>query len=305
MTSSERVYRTFFRLYPRRFRGAYEAEMLQVFRIRYAKARRSGNAWLLLFWLDTVRDVMWSSLALRLWGRGRTGAWVLQRRRGIDLTAVFYDVRYAVRLLFKQPGFALVVVMTLALGIGANTAIFSVINGILLAPLPYADPDGLVRIWENDINEGRDRGNVSPADFHDYQEQNRTLRAVGAYSGGSATLTGHGDPERIPYQVFTPGVFDILGVAPLLGRTFKPEDEDGDGNIVVLSYGFWQRLFADDSTVIGASVGLGGDAYTVVGVMPRQFRSFSGNPDLWVPWRLRNDQRRPVHFLNVIARLNW
>ena len=99
-------------------------------------------------------------------------------------------------------------------------------------------------------------------------------------------------------------MFDILGVAPLLGRTFKPEDEDGDGNIVVLSYGFWQRLFGDDSTVIGTSVVLGGDALTVVGIMPQQFRSFSGNPDLWAPWQLRNDQRRPVHFLHVIARLN-
>ena len=253
MTRGERMYRILFRLYPRTFRGAYETELLQVFRIRHEKARRLGNAWLLLFWLDTVRDAMWSSLALRLREGSRTGPWVLQRRRGIGLSAVFYDVRYAVRLLPKQPGFALVVVMTLALGVGANTAIFSVINGILLAPLPYADPDGLVRIWEHDINEGRDRGNVSPADFHDYQEQNGTLRAVGAYSGGSATLTGHGDPQRIPYQVFTPEVFDILGVAPLLGRTFKPEDEDGDGNIVVLSYGFWQRLFADDSTVIGPS----------------------------------------------------
>ena len=134
------------------------------------------------------------------------------------MTTILHDIRLAARLLQRNPGFAGVVVVTLALGIGANTAILTVINGVLLTPLPYAAPAELLRVWENDTNEGRDRGNMSPADYFDYKEQNGTLRALGAFTNGSATFYIDNQPERIPVQFFTPEVFDILGVPAALDK---------------------------------------------------------------------------------------
>lgn len=220
------------------------------------------------------------------------------------MTTLWHDLRYAVRTLRRQPVFALVVVTTLGLGIGATTAIFTLVHGVLLAPLPFPDADQLVRVWEHDTNEGRARGNLSPADFRDYREQNTTLVDLAAFNTISATWLEGEAPERLPVQRVTPGMFEILGVAPLLGRTFRPGDELEETLTVVLSYGFWRNRLAGDSGAVGTTVRFGTRSATVIGVMPPSFRAPDAQPiEVWAPWDLSGDDRRAVHFLNAIGRV--
>ncbi len=157
------------------------------------------------------------------------------------------DIRYGVRMLRKGPGFTLVVVLTLALGIGANTALFSVVNGVLLHPLPYPDPDQLVTLHESKPN--FDTGSISYPNFRDWQKENKTFSAMAISRGSSVGLTGNGEPEQVSAELISSDFFSVLGVKPIMGRFFAPgEDEVGASPIVLISAGLWERRFSSSPT---------------------------------------------------------
>src|ERR1051326_5842489 len=186
------------------------------------------------------------------------------------------DLRYAARVLLKSPGFTVVAVLALALGIGANSAIFSVVNSVLLRPLPYKDPDRLVIAWESNPQLLDDylktHNEAAPANFYDWQAQSHVFENLAAFRWRDFNLTDGDNPEQVTGSAVTPNMFATLGVSPLIGRDFLPEEgEPGKDAEVILSYGLWQRRFGADPKVVNRQVGINGQAYTVVGVMPRDF----------------------------------
>jgi predicted permease len=195
------------------------------------------------------------------------------------------DIRYGVRMLRKGPGFTLVVVLTLALGIGANTALFSVVNGVLLNPLPYPQPDQLVTLHESKPN--FETGSISYPNFRDWQKENKTFSAIAIARNNSFALTGYGEAEQVSAELVSSDFFPIFGVKPIIGRLFAPgEDEIGANPIVLISAGLWKRKFGSSPGVLGKGIRLDGTDYTVVGVVPASFnlavRTFSAS-EVYVP----------------------
>ncbi len=176
--------------------------------------------------------------------------------QGLALVGTFFqDIRYTLRMLRKNPGFALAAVMTLALGIGGNTAIFSVINAVLLRPLPFQNPERLVTLWESSPQHEMDRAAVSPPNFVDWSTQSQTLEHIAAYRYWGFVLTGGGEPERITGARVSASLFPLLGVKPILGRTFLPEeDRFGRSSVVLVREGLWRRRFGADPDFIGKSL---------------------------------------------------
>jgi len=222
------------------------------------------------------------------------------------------DITHSVRGLRKTPGFALAVVLTLALGIGGNTAIFSVVDQVLLRPLPYREGDRLVRIYESRLDRPgvlptRFSNGVSPANWLDWQAQSRTLTSLGVWFSMPRTLTGVGEPERLNGQFVSWEFFQALGVAPLLGRILSAEDDRPNAPpVAVLSYGLWQRRFGGDPAVAGRVIQLDDMPVTIVGVMPRTFRFIYQDTDFWSAFGLdRSAPWRQVggRFTDVVARL--
>ncbi len=220
------------------------------------------------------------------------------------MDTLLQDLRFALRTLAKSPGFTLVAVLTLALGIGANAAIFSVVNAVLLRPLPYADPDALVRLL---TVEGGSRGpNMTPPDFLDLAERSRAFSDVAAYGQGSAALSGEGEPLRLNVARTSASFFRTLGVAPLLGRDFRAEDnQPGSEPVAVLGHGLWRQRFGGDPAVVGGRVTLNGKPHTVVGVMPPGF-DYPAGGEAWVPLTyseaFTGDDSRFNYSIEVIAR---
>ena len=218
---------------------------------------------------------------------------------------MFRDIQFAARSLLKRPGFTLIVVLTLALGIGANAAVFSVINAVLLRPLPYRDADRVVTLWQNNIKAGTPRNDVSPANFIDWSEQNSSFEAIAGIEPFGFSMVGDGEPERFPAWLVTSGFFQVAGVEPLIGRTFNAEDYvPGNHRVVVLSYGLWQRRFGGDTSVVGRKLTLNGQPYVVVGVMPAEFQ-LPPDRDVWAPRVVGESERqlRGATYWNVVARL--
>ncbi len=217
------------------------------------------------------------------------------------------DLRFAFRQLLKNPGFTAVAVLTLALGIGANTAIFSVVNAVLLRPLPYKNSSQLVMIWGTTA-EGRGTS-VSPPNFLDYEKQNRVFEHMATFNAGSLTLTEVAEPERIRTGLVTADFFEVLRVRPILGRTFlSGEDQEGQNNVVVLSHGLWQRHFGSNPKIVGQTVVLDKKPHLVIGVLPPDFAfSVPGvfkPAEMWAPAVLpRDNAQRGNFYLRVIARL--
>ena len=222
------------------------------------------------------------------------------------------DVRYGARILVKHKAFTTIAVITLALGIGANTAIFSVVNELLLRPLPYRDADRVVMLWEV-TPEGRHQNTTSRGNFRRWREQSTSYQQIAAFTDQRMNLTGIGEPEELSVQLATPELFKVLGVDPLLGRTFLPEDaEPGKDDVVVLSYGLWQRRFGGQPNVVGQTITLNDKKFTVLGVMPPSFqfhikqRSGTGRPaELWsiLPMPTGPGANERGRFLSTVARL--
>ena len=213
------------------------------------------------------------------------------------------DIRHALRVLRKNPGFAAVAVLTLALGIGAATAVFSVVNGVLLAPLPYRQPDRLMMIWENWERRGEDRVVVSYNNFRDWKAQSRSFEHMAAFVGDSAFMMAGDERVEIPGARVSATFFPALGVQPSFGRTFLPdEDRTSASNVTVLSYGLWQRL-GGGRNLAGKTIRLDHDVFTVVGIMPRGF-NFPWDSELWFPFAA-DDPRNAGggHYLRVLGRL--
>jgi putative ABC transport system permease protein len=223
------------------------------------------------------------------------------------MQALWQDLRYGARLLLKHPAFTLIAVVTLALGIGGNTAIFTVVNAALLRSLPYQEPERLMYLRETTPQKSFPRREASYPDFLDWR-QNQSFSGMAAYAGGGGfTLMGSDGPERIMAGRVTGNFFAVLGVEPMLGRLFREdEDQPNAERVVALSYGFWQRRFGGDPKVVGQTLNLSGDAYTIVGVLPPTFQlAPRGAVEVWAPWRPNDAQltRRYMHWVNVIARL--
>src|SRR5436309_1261859 len=188
-------------------------------------------------------------------------------RRGNLLADLAQDLRYGLRTLLKNPGFTIVAVTALALGIGANSAIFSVVNAVLLRPLPFKNPEQLVMVWENATHAGFPKNTPSPPNFLDWQRQNTVFTGMAAMAERSFNLTGVGEPERLDGRRVSAYPFEVLGVSPLLGRTFVPDDDRPGAHVVLLRYSLWQRRFGSDPNIIGRAVTLNGERYNVIGVM--------------------------------------
>src|SRR5438876_217538 len=202
------------------------------------------------------------------------------------MNTFWQDIRYAMRGLGRNPGFTLVTVVTLAFGIGANSAIFSVVNTVLLKPLPYRNPSGLVKVWTRFTGIGlpNDQNWFSAPEFRDLSEQNRSFSAVSVLSPGTFNLgLGGGNPQSVTGAAVSPALFTILGINPPLGRTFLPEEaQQGRDRVVILGYGLWLRAFGADPRIVGQEVIIDGRSCQVIGVMPKGF-DYPSPSELWMP----------------------
>src|SRR5690349_34142 len=215
------------------------------------------------------------------------------------------DVRFSLRMLRKSPGFAVFAVLALALGLGANAAIFSVVDAVLLRSLPFRSSDRLVEIWEDASRFGFPRAPLAPANFVDWKRRNHVFADMAALKGDLYALTRVGTPEQVEGSPVTANLFPLLGVSPILGRNFSAEeDRPGGPRVVLISYGLWQRRFAGDSAIAGREIWLNNEKYTVIGVMPRGV-TFPEKSEIWVPLGLSPRQlaERDNHYLRVFARL--
>ena len=216
------------------------------------------------------------------------------------------DIRYGIRGLLKRPGFTIIALVTLALGIGANTAIFSVVNAVLLRPLPFPNPEELVIVWEDATYAGFPHNTPAPANYVDWKNQNQSFADMAASHETSFNLTGDGEPERVSAYSVTSNFFPLLGVQPLLGRSFlTEEDRPGANKVAVLSYSLWQSRYGADRNVLNREILLNGEKHSVIGVMPASFQFFEKDARLWVPIALdpENWANRGGHYLKVVARL--
>ena len=236
------------------------------------------------------------------------------------MDTLLQDLRYTVRMLIKRPGFTVVAILALALGIGANTAIFSVVNAVLLRPLPYENPEQLVMMWETNprLKLGYDEVSVAPANFIDWKNQNSVFQEVAAFWPNTFNLAGAGQPERLEGVDVSAGLFSMLGAQPARGRVFEAgEDEPGRNHVVIVSHGLWQRRFASDPDLVGKTIKLNGEEFTVIGIMPEdfqfprrtelpaQYRFFPPQPELWAPLVFTQTQlqNRGTHNTAAMGRL--
>jgi len=222
------------------------------------------------------------------------------------MESIIKEVRYGLRSLLKHPGFTGIAVLTLALGIGANTAIFSLVNAVLLRTLPFREPDRLVMVWEDASFAGFPRNTPAPANYADWKVQNQVFEEMAAFDQRSFNLTGDGEPEKVQAYGVTANFFGLLGIKPVLGRTILPEEDQPQASkVVMLSYSLWQRRYGGEQSVIGRDLLLNGEKYTVVGVMPAGFQFMESYIGLWVPIAFTSEElaQRGGHYLTVFARM--
>ncbi len=220
---------------------------------------------------------------------------------------LWQDLRYGARMLRRNPGFAAVAILTLAIGIGANVVIFSLVNGVLLKPLPFPDSGRVVTIWETDANRNITRGTASAAEFLDWRDMNHVFQELSASRAVYFTLTGNGEPEQVWGFQVSGNFFRMLRVSPILGRDFTSEDEQpGHEQVVILSYGLWQRHYGGDASIIGKSILVDEKPFTVIGILPRNFSLYGTAPEfeMWKPFAFQRAQLdREDHELVIFARL--
>jgi predicted permease len=275
-----RFFRALLLLYPKSFRDEYGGEMGSVFERELRRARGAG---VVALYGHALLDTVWSAAV-------------------VHLDILRQDLRYAARGFLRAPAFTATAIAVTALGIGANTAAFSVADFVLVRPLPYSEPQRLAKLWEKNPHE---RNDVSPANYRDWRRESRSWDAMGAYTRRAVNLVGQSDPQRLEGSAVTAPVLPLLGVSPLVGRVFgEADDRDGAPSTVVLSYGLWQAEFGGASDVVGRTVTLDGSPSTVIGVMPKGFDFPSRTVRLWTPLRLseQNFQDRNDNYLEVVAR---
>jgi putative ABC transport system permease protein len=224
------------------------------------------------------------------------------------MSDLWHDLRYGFRMLWKKPGFTVMAVLALSLGIGANTAIFSVVNAVLLRPLPYAQSDRLALIWTASQESKVQEGSSSYPDVADWQAANQAFEGIAAFRTNGFTLTGAGEPERIDAARVSASFFSLLGVNPVLGRDFRSEEEKPGGeHVVILSHGLWQRRFGSDPKIVGQTLTLSGQSFTVIGVLPADFSFPIGlnKAEMWATIALEGDNlhERGARSTQVLARL--
>ena len=289
---SDRWFRRLLRLLPEDVRADYGSEMTRVFREQRKDAAAAGPQGHVRLWIHAIAGVL-----------------AVGPREHLE--QLWQDARYALRAIRRNPAFAAVAIVTLALGIGANAAIFSVVQAVLLRPLPYHEPDRLMAVWNR--WDGTAAAGLSDPEYLDYAERSRTL-VMAAAAGGAANVGGMGgDPERVATALITANALDVLGVAPALGRGFRAEDARPNAPpVAIVSHGFWQRRFGGDPSIVGRSISVNAAASQIVGVMPPHVpmptELASVNPvELYVPLTMdpgapRN--RRGGHYLRAFARLS-
>jgi putative ABC transport system permease protein len=288
----EQLFRLLLRLYPAEFRARYGRAMLDFHRDRLAAARHAREPMTLL-WLRAFLDAARSAPAEHVHTLTRDDA-VLQ--------TIFHDFAYALRGLVRRPAFTTIVVATMALGIGANAAIFTVVNGVLLQPLPYPHADRLVSFGHEPP-----QWLTSEPDFLDYHRELRAFDGLAAYTRQEATLTSADHPERLQGVSASEDFFPLLGVAPLLGRSFSSDEfSHRPASVAVISYALWQRQFGGDRSVVGRQLPINGVPRTIVGVMPPRFAYPEARTDLWMPLPRFNPDSlndRDNHYLFMVGRL--
>ena len=221
------------------------------------------------------------------------------------MRTLWQDLRYGIRMLLQRPGFTALAVLTLAVGIGANTAIFSVVNAVILRPLPYADPDRLMLLRETKLPQFPEFA-IAPGNFLDWQSQNEVFEQLEAFRTHFYNLTGNAEPERLRAARVTAGTFSMLGIQPALGRDFlAEEDRPGNDGVALISHGLWQRRFGGDPAIVGQQMTLNGRSHTVIGVMPASLRFLDRNAELWAPMAFTDQDRQNHggHFINAVGRL--
>ena len=289
------LYRLLARLLLPRVTARHADDMAETAARLAADARRGGTRSLARYWLEEYR-----TLARLAWSERPP------RKAHAMLPNLLQDIRYSLRLLRRTPGATLVALLTMGLGIGANTAIFSIINGVILRPLPLAEPDRLFLVQHATLSDRTQLAAVSPGNFFDVQRASRLIQPMAGYSGATVTLTGRGDPERLQGIDSCGSILEVTGVQAALGRIFTEADQKpGAPPVIVLSHRLWQRLFAGSPDAIGQSLTLGGTAVTIVGVMPKSFNFPDSSVDFWAPERLSAEQRasRTEYYLTILGRL--
>ena len=276
------LYRMLLHLYPSSFRLDYGEEMASIFSLQLQT--QSGMA-KVGFWLSAVAEILANAAALH---------WEIARR----------DLRYGVASLLRSPGFTLTAILLVTIGIGANAAIFTLVDFVLVRPLPFPGSDRLATVWEN--HPGYSRMELSPANYRDFRAASTSFENLAAYSHNSMSLVGQGEPLRLDGFQVTGNLFSTLQRSPLLGRYLEPRDDTaGAPGSVVLSYSLWQTVFAGDPAVVGKSIYLDNSSYTVVGVMPSDFLFPSRDTQYWTAFRFQEEdyQDRTNVYLGGIGRL--
>ena len=294
------------RVLPRDLVESIAGDLLEEYRARGRRREARATAWVWWQALRLAAVFRWERIAhargvppIAEEVRTVTGFWDGLRR----------DVVFSARMLRRQPGFTLVALVALALGIGANTAVFSIVDAVLWRPLPYPDADRVMQVAEQRPRESRWFGAVAPADFFDWRRDNRSFASMAAYMlsspSGAYNLTGAGEPERVQPLRASPSFLAVIGIQPALGRDFRPEEEIyGRHRVVLLTDGFWRRRFGGDRGVVGRTIAFDGHPFEIVGVLPPAFW-WPTHPDVVVPLALDDEDRalRAAHFLNVVGRL--
>ena len=276
-----RLYRLLLRLYPASFRAEYGEEMCNIFAVRQCKENALG------LWIGAILDVLSNAI--------RVHADILRQ-----------DLRWTFRALRQSPAFTLTAVSVAALGMGANTAAFTLLDHVLLRPLPFPHPEKLVMLYLTEPGGGYMHLELSPPNYLDLRAMTHSFEAFSAYSGLSINLSGQGDPQRLNGANLGAGIFQILGAQPALGRAFTPEDErNGTPDSVLLSDHLWRTVFGADPNVLGRTVRLDDQPYTVIGVMPAAFAFPSRDAQLWLPLRFPpfRPTERTNFYLYGVARL--
>jgi putative ABC transport system permease protein len=297
-TIADRIYALLLVFYPRHFRDRFDLQLFELFRDKHRAAKAAGHRAVIAFWIRIAGDAISTALAEHI----RQPAF---KPEGRLMEGWLHDVRYALRVMTRRPAVSILIVATLALGIGANTAIFSLVDTVLLHGLPYPHADRLMRVWEQRLDLAPGGRPVAPGNFFDWKARTASFEDVAWSRDSTFNVTGDGPPETLTGYRFSPNMLQVLGVAPALGRGFTPDDDRPDApKVVLLSHKVWLRRYAGDRTIVGRTLTLNGEPHTVVGVMPPEFKH-PGSSEIWAPIALPAPimARRDITVLRLVGRL--